>query len=339
MQAIGLDLAPAPDRAFRRVLICLDGSVAAEAAIGLAEHLAALDEGRVILLHVLDVASDPASAPITDALAWEVGRRRAFSYLREVAQRLAVPCDVRVVEGSAGARIAAMIDELDVDLTAITSVGEGGPGEWRLGGTARKALSLTSCPLLVVPALGSAPRVRVPPKRILVPLDGTKRGESVLSTATRIAQGAGAEVVLAHVVDEPTATEILSDAADLDLAHQLAGRQAVHAAHYLARVAERLEASGVDSIAVVRTSIDHGEGLLAAGDATGADLIVLSAHGATCNARRPLGAVASHVVHHASIPVLVIQDLPGRAPRAGAAKPATPRVSSRGAPHVALSGG
>jgi nucleotide-binding universal stress UspA family protein len=39
-------------------------------------------------------------------------------------------------------------------------------------------------------------------------------------------------------------------------------------------------------------------------------MIVLSAHGTTCNSERSLGSVATHTLVHAVLPVLVVQDLP-----------------------------
>jgi len=39
------------------------------------------------------------------------------------------------------------------------------------------------------------------------------------------------------------------------------------------------------------------------------DMIVLSAHGATCNMEHSFGSVTAHALAYAALPVLVVQDL------------------------------
>jgi hypothetical protein len=40
------------------------------------------------------------------------------------------------------------------------------------------------------------------------------------------------------------------------------------------------------------------------------DLVVLSAHGSTCNPSRTFGSVAAHMLTDSAVPLLVLQDLP-----------------------------
>lgn len=309
---------------FHRVLVCLDRSRAAEAVLPLATYLARVDHAPMTLLHVLEGLPDGAAVRATDAIEWEVARQEARSYLdslTEHSQKLGVATQCQIAEGSAAHAVAASAAELEADLLVLSSCGESGPDAWSLGGTAQKILALGRAAMLVVPPHDRGPVPRVPPRRILVPLDGSLRGESVLPTAIRLARADQSEIVLGHVVADPVRTEVLSTPDDLALAQELADRMAARAGAYIDRIRSQLAAAGVRTRASVCRASDHREGLVAMAAAERADLIVMSAHGSVCNPRRPFGSVTSHVIAHSTAPVLVIQDLPDRTSRATAAPP------------------
>lgn len=313
------------DAVFHHLLVCLDRSEAAEGALPLARYLARMGDARVTVLHVLETPKRNGEARVTDALGWEIARQEAVSYLEGVGERLEMPLQTVVAEGGPSAnRIAALANELSVDLTLLTTHGEGGTGEWSLGGTAQKILALTHGSILITPAHPRSPPPRVPPQRILVPLDGSKRTEFVLPIVTRLARRSDAEVVLAHVVAEPMVSEVLSSAADLSLARELAIRQTANAKEYLERIRSRLVADGVTSRVLVRRNRDHREGLVSLTCSEQADLVVLCAHGSVCNAERQFGTVASYMISHSTTPLLVIQDLPARPRRASSVPPPAP---------------
>lgn len=230
--------------------------------------------------------------------------------MAEGIQDLGVAVETDVAEGSAAHGIAALAAELEADLLVLSTYREGGTGAWTLGGTAEKILALARGALLIVPAGVGQPAPRVPLRRILVPLDGSLRGESVLPTVLRIARADDAVIVIAHAVPDPIRTEVLSTPEDLELAHELADRLAARAEAYLERLRSQLFAAGARAKAIVCRATDHREGLVALAAAERADLVVVSAHGSVCNPRRRFGSVTSHVIAHSTAPVLVIQDLP-----------------------------
>ena len=298
--------------AFRHILICLDRSEAAERVLPLAAYLANSDCAQITLLHVLESRSSATTGRATDAIGWEIARTEARAYLESVGDRVAPATQTHVTEGSTARRIVTMAEEFHADLIAITTHGEGGAAGWDLGSTTEKVLALTAGSVLIVPTDPSGIAARIPPRRILIPLDGSRRTESVLPIAVRFARRAEAEIVLAHVVWEPIRTEILSSAEDLGLARKLAERQASNAARYLERMRERLASDGVAARVVVRRGRDHREALVSLATAEQADLVVLCAHGSVCNARRPFGSMTKYLITHASVPLLVIQDIADR---------------------------
>jgi nucleotide-binding universal stress UspA family protein len=143
-----------------------------------------------------------------------------------------------------------------------------------------------------------------------VPLDGALRTESVLPTVARIASAGGAEVLLVHVVPEPQPTAVLHATEDLELARDLAARLASRAKRYLEHLRDRL-AREVESVrTLVIRHADERQSLLELAQKEQADLIILSAHGSTCNPAWPFGSVTAHLLTHCTAPLLVLQDLP-----------------------------
>jgi nucleotide-binding universal stress UspA family protein len=120
----------------------------------------------------------------------------------------------------------------------------------------------------------------------------------------------GAEVLLVHVVTESPATAVLSDPQDIQLARSLASRLQVNAEGYLARLRERMihEVTSVQTLVLRR--LEERQALVDIASQRGADMIVLAAHGSTCNADRPFGSVASYLLAHGRLPLFVVQDVP-----------------------------
>lgn len=299
---------------FRHILVCLDRSDAAEASLPLARHLAGLDGAQVTLLHVLETAPDPKSLQATDAIAWEVAREEARRYLEGVAQRFqadGITVEARLAEGPAAREVCGLASLRSVDLIVLSTRGTGGDGTRSLGATARKILELGQGALLLVPSSAERVPISLPLRRLFVPLDGSVRAECVLPTALRLARAEQGEVILAHAATEPIRTEVLCLEEDLELARELADRLAARADAYLAQVQARIVNGGSRARTTLCRSTDHRAGLVTLATGEQADLVVLSAHGEVCDARRRFGSVTSYFIANSSAPLLVLQDLPG----------------------------
>ena len=95
------------------------------------------------------------------------------------------------------------------------------------------------------------------------------------------------------------------------------------AAEYLAPLAARLRAQGVDATCQVQRG-RPAEQILAAARASHADLIAMATHGRTGLGRLLFGSVAEEVLRHAPVPVFMI-----RQPDAVEAAPATDKGAAR----------
>jgi nucleotide-binding universal stress UspA family protein len=132
-------------------------------------------------------------------------------------------------------------------------------------------------------------------KRLLVPLDGSALAESVLPVAAQVTRALQGTLILVRAYDIPPS--------DVPLSVIEAEEEKAHT--YLTKVALRPELTGLQ----VETKTLCGAATLNLPDAVQAeqaDLVVMSSHGRSGFTRLALGSVAEHVIHHVSVPVLVL---------------------------------
>jgi nucleotide-binding universal stress UspA family protein len=253
----------------------------------------------------------------TDALGWEISRQEARGYLerleKEVSQASGQPVDIRLEQGRPAERIVDLAREIAADLTVVGSRGEGGGPVWNLGSTAQQILTLARTSVFIAHASSSTPTV-ASTKRILVPLDGSRRTESVLPSAARIASAHRAEIILVHVVQEPVSTALLGAGEDMELARKLAERLESGARRYLEHLRQQLTQEGAAVRTIVARHANEYQCLLEISQKERTDLIVLSAHGSGCDSGQSFGSATAYLLTHSLVPLLVLQDLPDNEP-------------------------
>lgn len=301
-----------PRQGFQHIIVCVDGSTTASACVAYALSLANTFDSSVTLAHVMENHDEGYGPQTTDAVGWEISRQEAEARLellqKEASHSSGRQIGIRLEQGKPSQRIVALTRELAADLVVLCSNEDSQYASWDLGSTAQQVLAAASSSVLI--ARGSiVPTTFVPPKRILVPLDGSQRTESVLPTAERLAKAYAAQLVLIHVVAEPIPTRVLVNPEDLELARVLATRLEAHAKVYLEGLRLRLGCDDSSVITRVERQADKRQFLVELSESEQIDLIVLSAHGRTCNVSRPFGSVTAHLLTHANVPVLVLQDV------------------------------
>ena len=311
-------------QALHRILVCVDRSAYAESCVKQALAIADCLGGVVTLLYVQPVTQERLGGA-TSALDWELGRQEARVYLEHLrdSTKGSSVCDIqmRVEQGEPAERIAVVARELAADLTVLGERGTGQVESSGLGSTAQQILAFARESVLVVrSATGGTASL----KCILVPLDGSVRAESVLPIAQRIALEHHAELVLAYAVAEPVPSAVLSEPADLAVARDLATRLESSGRRYLAGLQKQLVGDGATTRTTVLRAVDVRSALVDLSIAEHADLIVLSAHGVTCNPELNSGSVAMSLLRRASAPLLLLQDLHGAELHSGPDRPSVP---------------
>lgn len=307
---------PTPSAPFRRIAVCVDGSDMGEILVHHAAMVAAAFGAPLTILRVLETELNTSTTP-SDPLDWGVRQRAARAYLERLVS-LAAHHDIAVqselIQGRAAEQICCWTLRNGADLTVLASHGEHGRSEWTLSSTARKLVDVVPGSLLLVPADGGRGDARASRyRRIMVPLDGSARAESVLPIATRLAKAHEAELLVAHVTPRAELTKVGPlTAQDLELQQRVTARNERVARSYFEQIRARLSEAGI----VARTTISRGgdarTGLARLVRRERADLLILSAYGRRGPRDIPCGSVAAHLLTHVAAPLLVFRERPRR---------------------------
>jgi nucleotide-binding universal stress UspA family protein len=295
---------------FERLLVPLDGSRLAEAALPAAIQLGRALEARILLFHVIETHAPQrihGERHLVDA-------EEARSYLREVAGRIAVArlgAEIEVesdgIDDVADA-IVARAERAGRGLIVMCTHGHSGLRHWLAGSIAQRAAGMGRTPIVLVkPAAdGSAPGFDC--RRVLIPLDGDPDHEASLAAAAALGRACGSELALTEVVR--TRGALRGPAASVArflpqaTAALLAGRVR-HAQIYLQWLAAPLEAEGM-SVTIQVERGDPAPVILEVAEIRAADLIIMSTHGRAGLAAFWSGSVAPEVINRGQRPVLLV---------------------------------
>jgi nucleotide-binding universal stress UspA family protein len=142
-------------------------------------------------------------------------------------------------------------------------------------------------------------------RRILVPLDGSKRAEAILPHVEQLALASGAEVVLVRVI-EPIPYVLGPEGAPLVPYEQELRQRRKDAETYMAARQDEFREQGIE----VKASILQGPVVVAiieAAETEGADLIAMASHGRSGLSQCFYGSVAAGVLHRVDRPLLVVR--------------------------------
>lgn len=149
----------------KHILVPLDESELAEKALEYAQQLVS-PESRITLLSVVDVPGVPyALSPGMYAMPIEQTiedherlRKRmieqAEAYLQRMLDKLKAThsrVDITVRSGNPAEVIAETAEELGVNAIVMSTHGRSGLSRWVFGSVTQKVLSITTCPVFVVP--------------------------------------------------------------------------------------------------------------------------------------------------------------------------------------------
>lgn len=292
---------------FKHLLIPLDGSRLAEAALPAALYFAKAFGSRVTLLHAIESGAPEEIHGERHLTNPEEARR----YLDEIAAR-AFPPEMQVERHvhsnevrNVALSIAEHVTELGPDLIVMCTHGRGGLRGFMFGRIAHQVAGLGTTPVLLVPPAAPGP---FSCHKILVTLDGNPDHEEGLRVATDLAKTCEAALDLIMVIQrfntlsgqEAATAKILpgTTCALLDLAEEDAKK-------YLHRHLNQLRAAGFTTMAAVRRG-DPAIVITRTAEETRADLVVLATHGKSGMDAFWSGSVTPKVTSHSAIPLLLV---------------------------------
>lgn len=288
---------------FKRILVPLDGTPTAAAAVPLALQLARMATADLVLVHVVS-AHGSESEPGQAYLDGVVGGLPADGPHAETLVRT----------GSPGEAIVDAVEDQQADLVVMATHGRSGLERALLGSVTEHVLTHSQAAVLT---LRPGTENRTSMARLLLPVDGTPGGTVALDVAVGLARATGASIVLLQVT-EPIRLSVLempfgSLASAMEPSWEEADRAA--AQHYLDGLAARLHRVGVtaEGRSVVGSP---AQTISQVARESEVDLIVMSTHALTGPVRTLVGSVADEVVRTASRPVLLVR-LPRQRASAG----------------------
>lgn len=133
-------------------------------------------------------------------------------------------------------------------------------------------------------------------RTVLLATDLTSASEAATVQAISMAASLGARLLVVNVIDQGGPVSAL---ATVRVDQQRALREGP-----LLQIVNRARARGVDAAFLLWTG-EAGQGIVAAAEAEGADMVVVGTRGLDRAGRFLLGSVSDYVVYHASCPVMV----------------------------------
>jgi nucleotide-binding universal stress UspA family protein len=295
---------------YKHILVPLDGSSLAEAALPAAAYLARMLHARVTLIHIIE----------QDAAGTIHGERHltlaaeAEKYLKDVASQAFVPevavvCHVHVEATSNVSRaIVEHQDELTPDLIVMCTHGKSGLRGVLFGNIAQQVVAFGHIPLLLIRPDEEAPSKQFSCDMILAPTDGDRIHEQGLVVACKLARMTEAKLHLLSVV--PTAGVLSGQDATtqrfmpgttstiLDMAEE-------ELCAYLQEQIVQIQPQNI----VVSAEVRRGEPaavIAEVAETSNASLIVLGTHGRTGTKAFWRDSIGAKVVTQTKRPLLLI---------------------------------
>ena len=294
---------------FKHLLVPLDGSRLAEAALPAAAYLAARLSASLTLVHIIerDVAPDiHGERHLTSP-------EEAHAYLEEAARRAFAPeerVEIHVQAAETGDLARGIVDhiaELKPDLIVMCTHGRGGLRDVLYGSIAQQVVGGGAIPVLLIQPKDEGPQPAFSCQRVVVPLDGQSEHEAGLTAAVELAGACGAELTLVLVVPTLSTLSGARAAAGLLLpgttAHLLdIGCQEAEA--YLRERLSRLQERGISASAEIGRGDPVGV-IVKIAARVEADLVVLGTHGKAGTDAFWSGSIAPRVSVRAQLPLLL----------------------------------
>ena len=142
-------------------------------------------------------------------------------------------------------------------------------------------------------------------QKILVPLDGSKRAEAILSHVESIAKSNHAKVFFLKVEEDPVILE-RDEVIDIARYHEEFDEQNARSQAYLDDLKARFQKEDIQAVTLLAFG-SVVKAILNTAAETDADLIAMATHGLSGLVRVSYGSVAAGVLQAADIPILLIR--------------------------------
>lgn len=294
-------------KAFSKILVPVDFSKPADAAIDTAIEIASHYDASITLMNVFEPVAlafpdDPSfyAAPITSDVMGDL--RKALEKKQDAAlAKGAKRVTIAQSHGNPPAAIKDFAEAGGYDLIVMGTLGRTGLSHFLIGSVAERVVRAAPCAVLTVREVGK------PFSKILVPTDFSAGAQAALDVAIELAARWHASITLVNVFEPiayavPTASGIY---ASLPLDRMIEDQTAA-----LDKIRQRALGQGAQQVEVApRTGRPPAE-ICELARSGGFDLIAMGTHGRSGFAHMLIGSVAERVVRTAPCAVLTIREAP-----------------------------
>jgi len=321
---------------FKTVLVPLDGSSRAEAALPVARRMVSQTGASLVLIRVVSFLSDywptmASAQPLLAQAVIETELTQAAAYLENIAtspEMAGISVKTTAQFGAPAPTILAVATSYNSDLIILCSHGSAGMVRWMMGSVAEKIARHATIPVLVVREeslhLEGEHNALAQPLRLLVPLDGSTGAVAALEPGAELlmamaAPGQKTALHLARVCKQSsdeyrTSEQVLREDNELaqargsleQTAHQIhEGCLAPTIAEHHLPVTWSLLVDTDIASALLRVA-GQGDDTAGAGTFGGCNLIAISTHGHSGFQRWMLGSITERVLHATKRPILIV---------------------------------
>jgi len=294
---------------YRKILVPLDGSEIADIAlIYAAETTNALTGVEIDLLHVYN----PKEGGLGSMHKAYI-EKSADEIIKRLDKNAAIKVNSKMTRGNPADKIVRYAQKNKTDIIIMATHGRSGISRWAMGSVAYKVMRSVKIPICLVRAGIDEETIRRKAKGrvIIVPLDGSKKAESVLPYVKALVQQYekdDIEAVLLRICAKP---EISSD---YPYSMPMSWEEHVEqenikcklvAGVYLAEIAKQFKDNGIK----VRAELPIGnpaEEIIKYDAQSDSRVIIMSTHGRSGISRWAYGSVAESVMLGTQTPVIMV---------------------------------
>jgi nucleotide-binding universal stress UspA family protein len=301
---------------YNKILVPLDGSELAESVLPYVEAMAATESDiSITFLYVVTVDIPMAGQKFKDKIE-EDATTAAGDYLTKLCNRLKYKSEVKtvVMTGKAAETIADYAKKQKMNLIIMATHGRSGIGRFSHGSVADKVLHDSEIPIWMVRA--GLPSKKVFKKgqkiKMMVPLDGSKLAEGVLSHVADLAKQLGDgnyDITLFRTIELFSPPFIYPPEMPINIEEYLEyekKRTTDICTQYLEKMQAALEKKGVKSKYAIKDGIP-ADIITDYASKNDIDVIIMSTHGRTGLSRWAFGSIAEKVVQSAGSSVFLVR--------------------------------
>ncbi|MCP4283463.1 MAG: universal stress protein [Gammaproteobacteria bacterium] len=286
---------------YKKILVPLDGSALSERVLPIASLLASSLGSSIELVFAIPTPAEGIPEEIKS-----LARQDGDDYLKKIVNTLSkengkTAISYSVQTGHPASMIIERAESTDETLILMSSHGYSGIQRLLLGSVAGKVVQATNTPTLLIPANAKNPEGDlVEFKRMIVPLDGSKLAECVLTHAVELCKSLDMELILVRSYNPnfPGSSIRMHDVSKI-----------VHdsAENYIKEKVQELKNKGLKKVSYKVFRGRPTEQITDFAIETSNSLTAMCTHGRNGIGRWMLGSVTNAVIHCSEEPVLVIR--------------------------------